>query len=102
MPDDEIHGDDADDEFAALRRDYVNGLRTTVTAVSEALATHDPVALSTLAHQTRGAAGMYGYPELSETAALLEDAIHEGQDETLILELADEFIRGMQAITSAP
>ncbi len=92
---------DTDDELATLRREYVEGLRTTITAVNEAVAARDHVALSVFAHQTRGAAGMYGYPALSETAGLLEDAIHEGQNQELIRELADEFIREMQTVSSA-
>lgn len=99
MADRDSHsGEDA--EFATIRRDYVKGLRSMVTAVNDAVASQDHVALRTLAHQTRGAAGMYGYPKLSETAGFLEDAIEEGQDEALILELADEFLHGVQAITA--
>jgi hypothetical protein len=34
---------------------------------------------------------MYGFPDLGESAALLEDAIVEGQEPGLIAELTDEF-----------
>lgn len=102
MPHHESHSDDTDGEFASLGRDYVNGLGARAEAVNEALACRDHAALGMLAHQTRGAAGMYGYEELSESAGLLEDAIHEGQDQALILKLADEFIRLMQAISPDP
>jgi hypothetical protein len=102
MPDHASHRGETDVEFAAIRRDYANGLGVTITAVNEAVACRDHAALSMIAHQTRGAAGMYGCKELSATAGLLEDAIHEGQDQAVVLKLADEFIRGMQAISPDP
>jgi HPt (histidine-containing phosphotransfer) domain-containing protein len=86
-----------DGELADLTRGYLESLRSTVAAVKNARSAGDFIALRSLAHQTRGAAGMYGFPELSETAGLLDDAIAEDQDDDLILELADEFIRGIEA-----
>ena len=42
------------------------------------------------AHKIRGNGGMYGYPELSEIAGLIEDASREEQDVSLLDELLDE------------
>jgi PAS domain S-box-containing protein len=46
--------------------------------------------LAAAAHKLRGSAGMYGFPELSETAGLLEDACTEGQSPDLLRELLAE------------
>ena len=44
-----------------------------------------------LAHQIKGVGGMYGYPCLTDTASLIEEAAREGQDVQLLAELIDEF-----------
>jgi PAS domain S-box-containing protein len=92
----------ADPSLAELKRGYVESLRRTLAAVEHAIATDDRQSMRTLAHQTRGVAGMYGYDDLTDTAGLLEDAIREEEDRELIQELADEFVRGIQAILQAP
>jgi len=93
-------GGGPDAGLAELKRGYVESLRHTVTAVEHALATGDRQAMLTIAHQTRGVAGMYGYDGLTETAGLLEDAIREEEDRELIQELAGEFVRAIQTILS--
>ncbi len=99
MPDNRITDTDSgDDDLAELGRGYRESLRGTLAAVEQALATGDHHALATVAHQTRGAAGMFGYPELTVTAGLLEDAIHEQQNHDLIDDLARELVRGIQGI----
>ena len=39
------------------------------------------------AHRLRGAAGMYGYPELTEVAGRVEDAARAGEGETALAPL---------------
>ncbi|MEO1995281.1 MAG: Hpt domain-containing protein, partial [Planctomycetaceae bacterium] len=51
----------------------------------------DPVQLDALLHQTIGAAGSYGFAQLSECASLLQDAVRERQEQSLLQELVDEF-----------
>jgi CheY-like chemotaxis protein len=95
-------GEQADPVLAALKQGYVESLRRTLAAVEHAIATDDRQSMRTLAHQTRGVAGMHGYDDLTDTAGLLEDAIREEEDRELIQELAEEFVRGIQAILQAP
>jgi HPt (histidine-containing phosphotransfer) domain-containing protein len=92
--------DDREDGLASLRREYAEVLRQTVPAVNAALDARDHAVIRTLAHQARGASGMYGYPAISGIAGALEDAIDEGKGERLIRELAAEFIRSIQAIAT--
>jgi CheY-like chemotaxis protein/HPt (histidine-containing phosphotransfer) domain-containing protein len=99
---DDERGGRVDAEMAALKRGYVESLRHTITAFEHALATDDRQTVLTIAHQTRGVAGMYGYQALTETAGLLEDAIREEEDRELIHELAGELVRSIQTILLAP
>ena len=88
---DELTSSFADDEaFMDLVREYGAGLDERMTEMREAHATGDRELLARLAHQTRGSAGMYGFPALGETAGLVEDAAREGQDLTLLGDLLDE------------
>ncbi|MFO0888506.1 MAG: PAS domain S-box protein [Isosphaeraceae bacterium] len=80
-----------DPSLADLVREYVDGLPDRLAQLERALADGDRERVAGLAHQTKGVAGMYGYPELSEQAALIEQAAREGQDDELIGELLGEF-----------
>lgn len=95
-------GEQADPGLAELKRGYVESLRRTLAAVEHAIVTEDRQSLRTLAHQTRGVAGMFGYDDLTDTAGLLEDAICEEEDRELIQELTEEFVRGIRAILTSP
>jgi HPt (histidine-containing phosphotransfer) domain-containing protein len=97
MPEHDRNEREPDDALAEVTREYRASLPGTCEAIRAAVAAGDLAALRQIAHQTRGAAGMFGYHGLTETAGLLEDAIVEGQDHELILELADEFLSGIQA-----
>src|SRR6202041_2501080 len=57
-----------------LVRHYVDGLPGQVTAMRSLLSSGDTRGIESLAHKTRGVGGMYGYPCLTETASLIEDA----------------------------
>ena len=85
-----------DDGMLPLVCGYVDGLPSRVAAMKAALLDREPARLIDLAHQTKGVGAMYGYPCLTETAALIEDAAREGRDDDLIAELIDEF----QALTA--
>ncbi|MCK4275247.1 MAG: Hpt domain-containing protein [Phycisphaerae bacterium] len=52
----------------------MTGLPDTVSAMREAIANNHHEKLQRLAHQLKGAGGGYGYPSLTETAEVLEDA----------------------------
>jgi PAS domain S-box-containing protein len=80
-----------DPAFEALVRGYLDSLRELFDQVRRLRASGDLNTLRSLSHRTRGVAAMYGFPDLGESAALLEDAIVEGQEPGLIAELTDEF-----------
>jgi CheY-like chemotaxis protein len=73
-----------------LLREFVNGLSERTQKVQAALASRDRTTLGQLAHKMRGAAAMYGFTELAETAGLLEVAVREGRDHDLLAELVGE------------
>jgi HPt (histidine-containing phosphotransfer) domain-containing protein len=55
------------------------------------MASGDLTGVRSLAHQIRGVGGMYGYPALTENAALIEESIVENQEAELVAELLEEF-----------
>jgi len=81
-----------DDLVAAYRRN----LPSTVAEMTQVLATQDTTKLAALAHRLRGSAGMYGLPDITETARLLEEACREGQDLDLLGELVNELSTAAQ------
>ncbi|MEI7683770.1 MAG: PAS domain S-box protein, partial [Planctomycetota bacterium] len=84
---------DEDAEFAALIREYRESLVGNVADLRRAFAVGDMRGVKALAHRNKGTAGIFGFPELSETAGLLEQAIAESQHESLVAELIEEFDR---------
>jgi CheY-like chemotaxis protein len=83
-----------------LLRDYVGGLDDRMQRLAAALAADDWEVLGKLAHKLRGSAAMYGFPDLSETAGLIEDAVREKQDRELLQELFDEMVASVRRILS--
>jgi len=59
-------------EVARLTAQFVAGLSGRVAAIEQSLAEGNFDALTTLAHQLKGTAGLYGFPSLMEAAANLE------------------------------
>lgn len=74
-----IHSTYCDDKtMLPLISEYVNGLRQRVADLRQAIKAGDAGKVATLAHQTKGASGMYGYPLLTEVAGALEAAARKG------------------------
>ena len=59
---------------ARLVEKFLSRLEERITAIRAAADTEDRAQLKTLAHQLKGAAGGYGYPQISEAAKTLEHA----------------------------
>jgi len=87
----------ADSAFQALLHEYVEGLPERVIDLERALSDSDLVKLESLLHQTVGAAGSYGFAQLSECASLLQDAVRERQEQSLLQELIDELADAARA-----
>lgn len=63
-----------DASFAEIVIQFVDGLSDRVSAMEEAIGASDFESLRVSAHQLKGSGAGYGYPILTEKAALLEDA----------------------------
>ena len=63
-----------DEEMAPLVEQFVASLPARATALLEATFAGDLTRLARLAHQLKGAAGGYGFPTITDAAALLEQA----------------------------
>jgi len=74
-----------DPDFEDLVSDFVQGLSVRLATLQQAARGADFALLRTAAHQLKGAAGGYGYPQLTEVAGRLEQhaisqALHECQN----------------------
>jgi CheY-like chemotaxis protein len=90
-----------DDEFMAIVREYRESLLVNVEELRQAFGAGDLRRVKALAHRNKGTAGIFGFPELSETAGLLEEAIAENQHVSLLQELVDEFCQCAVRIATA-
>ncbi len=63
-----------------------------MAALEESLAQGDLPQIQVLAHQLKGAGGGYGFPQITEAADALENAVREGADSSLLKEKF-EFLR---------
>lgn len=61
-----------DPSYADIVVQFVEGLSKRLATMEEALSTSDFSALQVAAHQLKGSGGGYGYPDLTERAAELE------------------------------
>jgi PAS domain S-box-containing protein len=90
-----------DDEFRALVREYRASLLVNVEELRQAFGAGDLRRVKALAHRNKGTAAVFSFPELSEIAGLLEEAIGENQDGSLLRELVDEFCQCATRIATA-
>ncbi|MCP5003551.1 MAG: Hpt domain-containing protein [Planctomycetes bacterium] len=63
-----------DSDLVDIIEEFAVGLADDVAAMRKVLDSGNHVGLTRLAHQMKGAGGSYGYPMLTETAKVLEDA----------------------------
>jgi len=79
-----IRSEFADDpEMVELVAMFVAELGERVERIGAALDAEDWKALSSLAHQLKGAGGGYGFPSISESAARLEGTLKDDQADDL-------------------
>ena len=67
-----------DPEVKDLLRDFVGMLPAKVSQLRELLNRRDPQALRQFAHQINGAAGGYGFPDITDSAGKLEAMLRDG------------------------
>ncbi|MEM7755749.1 MAG: Hpt domain-containing protein [Planctomycetota bacterium] len=58
---------------------FVDALPHRAAAIRDALAASDADVMKTMAHQLKGAAGGYGYPDVSDAAAAIESPLRSGE-----------------------
>ena len=75
----------SDADMAELVEFFVGELQDRINALSGAWQSSDMTQLKTLAHQLKGAAGGYGFPTISETAAALESSLLAQESDTSVL-----------------
>lgn len=88
-------------EFLSLCKEYICHLPEQIQALRMALETRDLGTLTTLSHRLKGSAGMYGLPEISETASLIEAAVRDKQETSLIRELIEELEEAVRQLPSS-
>jgi signal transduction histidine kinase/DNA-binding response OmpR family regulator len=87
--DDVIVSEFADDaEMTELVEGFVAGLGDSIERAQVAMTTNDMVVLQRVAHQLKGAAGGYGFMQITEAAASLEHAVRQ-RDEGVPKKLAE-------------
>lgn len=83
-----------DDRMARLRERFLARAGEDRLALLEASAAGDAAAVRRVVHGLAGAGGTFGFPEVSEAAQRVEDALDEGASaegvQPLCLELAEQ------------
>ena len=69
-----------DDEMLALLRLFVDELAGRADALETSLAQRDLEGVGGLAHQLKGSARAYGFPQITDQAAELEESLRAGKD----------------------
>lgn len=79
----------ADPDLSDLVEDFVGALPQRVVKLRERFDETDWVGLATLAHQIKGAAGSYGFDQLTPYAASLEQAARSAEEAEIRISLAE-------------
>jgi HPt (histidine-containing phosphotransfer) domain-containing protein len=90
-----IHSSMADDpDFGELVDMYVDEMPDRITALEEAFDSGDMEVLRRAAHQMKGAAGSYGFDQLTPyaAAAAVEAQAHDGEPEENIQKTVQELL----------
>ncbi len=71
---------EGDPDMVEIVREFASDLPNRVRRLEELLAQGDFEELERVAHQLKGAGGGYGFPQITEAAAVLELALRDGAD----------------------
>jgi HPt (histidine-containing phosphotransfer) domain-containing protein len=82
-----------DDRFQQLRRRFVDRSAGDLAVLKSET---DPSVLRPVVHRLAGAAGTFGFPELSADAGHVDDALVEGKEPEP--EILDRLIAGLEAL----
>lgn len=81
-----------DPDFAELLEMYVDEMPDRIAALRDAHAAGDAELLQRTAHQMKGAAGSYGFSQLTSYATALEFAVRDRASEEEVLQTLDELV----------
>ncbi len=88
---------DQDEDLADLIPMFIDELETRVQQLRDAFEAEDSHTLREVAHKVRGAAGGYGFPDLTDFAGQVEDAIRSGASTAEVHEELGELLGLCQA-----
>lgn len=88
-----------DPDLRDIVEEFVEGLEERLREIKQAYESQDWDLLTTLAHRLKGAAGSYGYPDLSGVAANLEAEfrVHRGDQLNHLLTQFSACVEGAKA-----
>ena len=87
-----------EDRMAALRARFLADAAAQRAALSAALGADDRESMRWIAHGLAGRGGTFGYPELSEKAQELEEAIDTGGSSERLRELGKVLIEALDRL----
>jgi len=79
-------------------REFAHELPERIAKLESLLASHALSDLQTLAHQLKGAGGGYGFAQITEIAARLEQALRSGAPEPVVKDRATELCETLRAV----
>ncbi|MCA9104077.1 MAG: Hpt domain-containing protein [Pirellulaceae bacterium] len=85
-----------DADLGELVEMYVDEMPQRVQSIIQAYETQDWELLGRLAHQTKGAAGSYGFHQITALAESLEHAVRRSGDQALIATAFDRLVDVMK------
>jgi PAS domain S-box-containing protein len=91
-----------DPEFQRLIRVFISHLAERAEQITRCLATHDMEDLAMCAHQLRGAAGGYGFANVSKAAAGVERAIRGGAAEEEVSRATHALLGQIEGVIAPP
>jgi len=81
-----------DPDLGELVDMFVDEMPARVSALTDRLRDNDLEGLRKLAHQLKGAAGSYGFNQITSYAARLEDSVRRSEPEAQVLMAVDELV----------
>jgi HPt (histidine-containing phosphotransfer) domain-containing protein len=91
-----VYEDDPD--MFEIVREFAVELPARIAKLEAHIAAGEMRELQTLAHQLKGAGGGYGFPQITELAASLEQALKTGADAPVVKDRTSELCATLRAI----
>ena len=87
-----------DASYAEIVEEFVKGLAGRLETLETALRDKDFAQLTAAAHQLKGAGGGYGFPQITDAAAVLESALREDADADVIEDALQQLGQVLKAV----